>query len=185
MTATVAFDEVMVSEPGERITGKTAEFIDFRGHLAQCRGNRYLSDRPILEAYLAVSRLEPDPRLIGRHTALGSSINGWTGGVYVGGGLGYDWVTVATDNWQRVIVHQPVPKPRDGKHYTWRWDPHSYSRTKTAGGWVQQEFPFCHECQECHSPELPYCTNCGRHHKPGQGPKYSDGSRCTGVSNGN
>ncbi len=84
---------------------------------------------------------------------------------------GYTYMTVDTTDWEIVEVNIPLPAPRDGQQYTWEW-------STLFGQWRKKEFPWCSECQKCHSYDIPYCSNCGRHHKPGKGPKYSDGSRC-------
>lgn len=165
-------------KPGERLYGAISEFMDFRGKLAQHRGDRIHQDGPRQSFYLAVSDLPSAdwPNLIGKRlpTRNGNDDNhGWSGHVFGLRGGGYnDYTYVDTRGWELLEVIREIPKPRDGKTYTWRWS------NSLMCEWVKDYFHPCHACSDYHNPEIPSCGECGACHKPGKGKPYSDGSRC-------
>ena len=63
---------------------------------------------------------------------------------------------IETAEWSAKEVQLPIPKPRDGKTYTWRW---SAGITRA---WVKDYFDLCYDCRKEHDPKLSHCPWCGK-----------------------
>jgi hypothetical protein len=64
-----------------------------------------------------------------------------------------------------VDVEIPIPKPRDGKEYTWEWVSHAFK--EYGPGWQKKDFPKCESCCKYHDPVFVYCELCGMCHREG------------------
>ncbi len=133
------------------------ELCEYEGKLALHLGTRQDIDNPVVTTTYLVSNIPARDwqHLLGTVPFFPNGI-GYAGWVHPAG----SWTDTIIDvhDWQVVEVTTPIPKPRDGKEYTW-----TYSLYK----WRKDWFPKCPECREWHNPAFTYCENCGHCHKPG------------------
>lgn len=137
----------------EPLTGHAlGEFFAYEGFVAQYRGSWDHRERPALVVCLGVSTLRAEDYafLLGRRPW--SPGPGWSGEVTTPMG---GRVLVRCDDWARVEVERPVPKPRDGRDHGWRWD-------GALGRWDKDYFPRCAECAGWHDPAFGHCDRCGK-----------------------
>lgn len=61
------------------------------------------------------------------------------------------------EGWAVESDEVPIPKPRDGKLYTWEYED---------GQWRKRDYPRCSQCRHYHKPSLPYHEECDLCHDP-------------------
>jgi hypothetical protein len=134
------------------IPSRLFQLFDYNGYLAQSLGSRMGRDEPVQTFALRVSNIKAAeyPGILGMPP--------WDNGRPFANGVVYmpngRPILVNTESWPTVDVRIDVPKPRDGKTYTWRW-------AGNMGEWIKDSFPLC-ECRESHNPTLPHCGWCGK-----------------------
>lgn len=125
---------------------KFAQLLDHEGWLAQFRGDRTREHEPVIERRLAVSTI-PIGDWPGVEGAVPwSPFPSWDGEVRTAAG---SRVMVRANDWTEQTVLVRVPKPRDGKRYTWQWQSHA---DHGSPGWAKDWFPLCSDCNDQHAP---------------------------------
>lgn len=127
------------------------------GKLALYSGGRAQEDRPVVVHTYHVSDIPASqwPEVVG------CPVGSWRGNVgtcHVGHGR---TLTVDTTGWRPVTCEVPVPKPRDGREYTWVW------RGGFTPAWGKDWFRRCGACDRYHNPDYTHCPECGKPHREG------------------
>lgn len=127
------------------------ELVDLDGKLAIHLGTSPERDTPRLVATYYVSDYRADDPFVAN--LIGKIVHGHNAGYgYAIRPDGTD-ITVDYRQWTSITISTPVPKPRDGREYTWKWD---------IGEWRKDGFPRCDECREYHDPTRRHCDHCGK-----------------------
>ena len=137
--------------------------FDNNGTLAQYRGDRMVKGEPQRVYRIATSSLKVEDYgfIVGQQiSSQRGGMYGWDGQASRGGGWS-TYVEVVCHDWPTTEVYEDIPKPRDGKEYTWEWGRFGAEK------WTQKEFPQCGECRKYHRPDYVYCESCYRCHRIG------------------
>jgi hypothetical protein len=119
------------------------------GHLALCRGFSISEEEPLRTIYYLRAqdiKAAEWPNILGCqvHFSPGDGQN-YRGSIFVHGRQ----IIVDANNWPEYTITETIPKPRDGKEYTWRW----------AGSfrqWEKDNYTKCAECGHYHNPRWVY-----------------------------
>ena len=152
MDTTVKTFPGKVAAESTRLAFQDGELFNFDGVLACYRYSCPDPKEPKLIAVVQVSRI----RLASDYVAesvVGAVMRGqsWERAeVYAGNGR---YITVDLTGAEVRKIEVPVPKPRDGKTYTWVWVGNDSARGPyRKGAWQREDFPRCPECREYHNP---------------------------------
>jgi hypothetical protein len=127
------------------------ELFSYNGKLAMYWGEKIGPDEPVREVYLRVSKSAADDYdILGQRPW--SSGREWPTGVVRNARSGGQ-IFVAGESWSEQVLRIPIPAPRDGREYTWKW----------ASGmreWQRDPYPRCATCGKYHKPGLAHCSWC-------------------------
>ncbi len=129
-----------------------AMFEDVDGRLGICTGTTFLKDRPIQAVRYRVSIHKTSDEYTSQFVGMGLSPSSRYSHVYMGSGREVqfpDW-----DTWELVTIEESCPKPKDGKEFTWQWNPDAASYQNRLyperTGWIKSNHPRCTNCHETH-----------------------------------
>jgi hypothetical protein len=136
------------------------ELVDLGGKLALYHISLTLQDRPAFVDCYYVSSIDAKlyTHILGHvpwfpsgtpFRGNGTVRNSWGGGMRIDC---HDWVAVE--------IETAIPKPRDGREYTWKWC--------SWGKWEKDSFPRCENCGHYHDPAFIYCVDCGHCYRMGK-----------------
>ena len=132
---------------------RIGELIEHDGKLAQYRGSRGPHETPQRIDRVAVSQViaAEMPGMIGQVPSSPFG-NEWSGTVrtpFGGEGL------AITDDWKAIEVTVPIPKPRNGRRYTWLWSP-------VLRRWQRDYYDYCSDCGQQHNPAHTWDDDAGK-----------------------
>lgn len=139
------------------------EIVERHGNVAIRTWESVQQDTPVrvTEFYVCDAKAELWEGLIGK-TPIDGTRN-WVYGMVRTAAGGHIYVTPFGDDgnlkpdWHVETDEHPIPKPRDGRTYTWEY---------RNAQWRKKEYPRCGQCMYWHKPELPFCEECCLCHDP-------------------
>lgn len=133
------------------------EIVDRGGKLAIRTFDYVYPDRPAVreDYYVSSARAEDYSGLLGKMPV--DSGRNWVYGqvrtdtghyIYI---TPYNAAGELAEGWSVQSDERPIPKPRDGRQYTWVYE---------RGEWRKQDYPRCAQCRHYHRPDWPYHEEC-------------------------
>ncbi len=146
----------MATEPKTTIP-RDGELVDYDGCLALFLGASAERDEPYYKETLFVSNIPAFQyeQFIGARPQFPNGM-GHPGYLYTPGSFGGHTTILDLNDWKVTYRMRPIPKPRDGKEYTWKyelyqWRQESFARCETCGRWHRPDWDYCETCYCCHA----------------------------------